>query len=226
VRIKRLEDELGVRLFDRTSRRVRLTRDGRQLLAGARRVMSAANELTALAGSLRTERVGTLVLAFAPNLGAYAGVLLSRLAADHPEVSVVARAMWSDEALASVSQGDASAALARVPVTDPLLESELIAVYYDDHVAVSDDHPLAGAEHISVRAFDGLPVLVPEHDAARTSMTSPLRCSSAMTSRLAGSATGCRATRPSCRSSQRGCARPSCTRTWPTCASPASLSSR
>jgi DNA-binding transcriptional LysR family regulator len=165
-RIKRLEDELGVRLFDRTSRRVRLTRDGRQLLAGARRVMSAANELTALAGSLRTERVGTLVLAFAPNLGAHAGVLLSRLAADHPEVGVVARSMWSDEALASVSRGDASAALARVPVTDPLLESELIAVYYDDHVAVSDDHPLAGAEHISVRAFDGLPVLVPEHDAA------------------------------------------------------------
>src|ERR1700750_1720241 len=45
-RIKRLEDELGVRLFDCTSRRVRLTRDGRQLLAGARRVTSPANQRT------------------------------------------------------------------------------------------------------------------------------------------------------------------------------------
>lgn len=165
-RIKRLEDELGVRLFDRTSRRVGLTRDGRRLLAGARRVISAANELTALAGSLRTERAGTLLLAFAPNLGAYAGVLLGRLAADHPEVGVVARSMWSAEALASVSRGDAAAALVRVPVTDPLLESELVAVYHDDHVAVSEDHPRSGDEQISVRAFDGLPVLLPERDAA------------------------------------------------------------
>lgn len=165
-RIKRLEDEFGVRLFDRTSRRVRLTREGRQLLAGVRRVVSAANELTALAGSLRTERAGTLVLAFAPNLGEHAGGVLSRLAADHPEVGVVARSMWSDEALSSVSRGDASAALVRVPVTDPLLESELVAVYHDDHVAIADAHPQAGAEQISIREFEGLPVLTPERDAA------------------------------------------------------------
>ena len=165
-RIKRLEDELGLQLFERTSRRVSLTPDGRQLLGGARRVISAANELTARAGSLRTERIGTLVLAFAPNLGAHAGALLSRLAADHPEVAVVARSMWSAEALASVSRGAASAALVRVPVTDPLLESELIAVYHDDHVAVNDDHPMAGAERVSVRAFDGLPILVPDRDTA------------------------------------------------------------
>jgi DNA-binding transcriptional LysR family regulator len=165
-RIKRLEDELGVRLFERTSRRVRLTRDGRRLLAAARGVVAAANELTALAGSLRAERAGTLVLAFAPNLGAHAGVLLGRLGADHPEVAVVARSMWSAEALAAVSARTAAAALVRVPVTDPLLDSELIAVYRDDHVAVRTDDAVAGAERVSVRDLDGLPVLIPERDAA------------------------------------------------------------
>ena len=161
-RIKRLEDELGVRLFERSSRPA----DGRRLLASARQVNSAANELTALAGSLRTERAGTLILAFAPNLGAHAGMLLSRLAAEHPEIDVVARSMWSAEALAALSRATAAAALVRVPVADHLLESELIAVYHDDHVAVDENHPLAAAARISVQDFDGLPVLIPERDAA------------------------------------------------------------
>jgi DNA-binding transcriptional LysR family regulator len=165
-RIRRLEDELGVPLFERTSRSVRLTRDGRKLLAGAHRVLSSAHELTALAGSLRTERAGTLILAFAPNLGAHAGMLLSRLAAAHPEVDVVARSMWSAEALAAVSHGQASAALVRVPVADPLLESDLIAIYRDDHVAVGADEPAAVAERVSVRDLDRRPVLIPERDAA------------------------------------------------------------
>jgi DNA-binding transcriptional LysR family regulator len=165
-RIKRLEDELGVQLFERSSRRVRLTRDGRTLLAGARRVVLSASELSALAGSLRAERAGTLVLAFAPNLGAHAGALLGRLAADHPEVSVVARSMWSAEALAAVSGGTAAAALVRVPVTDPLLDSQLVAVYRDDHVAVAEELPFAAAERVSVRDLDGLPVLIPERDVA------------------------------------------------------------
>ena len=51
-RIRRLEHELGVRLFDRSSRQVRLTAAGHELLARARRVLSEADGLVAAAAGL------------------------------------------------------------------------------------------------------------------------------------------------------------------------------
>jgi beta-lactamase class A len=51
-RIQRLERELGVRLFDRTPRQVRLTPAGHDLLVRARQVLAAVDGLAARAGDL------------------------------------------------------------------------------------------------------------------------------------------------------------------------------
>ena len=44
--IRHLEDELGVRLFERTSRHVALTDAGEAFLSGARRVMAELSDLS------------------------------------------------------------------------------------------------------------------------------------------------------------------------------------
>src|SRR5690349_2246899 len=49
-RIRRLEEELGVRLFDRSSRHVRLTGAGRLLLDEAREIVARVDRLRDLAG--------------------------------------------------------------------------------------------------------------------------------------------------------------------------------
>lgn len=165
-RVRRLERQLGVELFERTSRRVALTADGRRLIGSARQVLSSAQELTALAGSLRVPQPSTLVISFAPNLGVHAGVLLSRLARDEPDLDVIVRSAWSAQALESLVRNEVAAALVRVPVADPVLESQLLVTYEDNFVALPEDDPRATAETIPVRSFEGMPVLVNERDAA------------------------------------------------------------
>ena len=166
-RIRRLEAELALPLFERTSRRVALTDSGRELLPAARRVLAAADELTALAGARRVQRRGALVIAFAPNLGQHAGALLNMLAARSADVEVDARSMLSAEALSALERGQVSAALVRVPVDNFALASQLVDTYADDFVALPEAHRLAGHDRISIESLHGETVLVSEAEDAR-----------------------------------------------------------
>lgn len=68
-RIQRLERELGVRLFDRSNRRVSLTGSGRLLLAEAQDVLAAADQLYNLADRARRGEAGTLRAGLPPDTG-------------------------------------------------------------------------------------------------------------------------------------------------------------
>lgn len=67
--LSQLERELGVRLLERTTRRVRLTEVGQQIYRQALGVLAAVAELQATAGNLQGEPRGTLRLTTATELG-------------------------------------------------------------------------------------------------------------------------------------------------------------
>ncbi|MCC9307871.1 LysR family transcriptional regulator [Kitasatospora sp. RB6PN24] len=84
-RIRRLEGELGVTLFDRGPRGVVLTPAGRLLPAGAEEVLESTARLLGTASDLRTGRAGTLRAALPPDLGpATVAALLTRFRVASP----------------------------------------------------------------------------------------------------------------------------------------------
>jgi DNA-binding transcriptional LysR family regulator len=60
--IRRLEDELGLQVFDRTTRQVRVTSHGRQILDEARVVVEAADALRDRARRLGSAQAGVVGL--------------------------------------------------------------------------------------------------------------------------------------------------------------------
>lgn len=68
-RIQRLEKELGVRLFDRSSRKVELTAPGRLLLEEARDLLARVDRIHSLAERARLGEVGTVRAGLPPDLG-------------------------------------------------------------------------------------------------------------------------------------------------------------
>lgn len=64
--IQRLENRLGVRLFHRTSRVLRLTQEGEQFLAAAQKVMLALEEAEESIGAAATEATGVLRVSSTP----------------------------------------------------------------------------------------------------------------------------------------------------------------
>jgi LysR family hydrogen peroxide-inducible transcriptional activator len=69
--IKKLEDELGVTLLERTNKRVDLTPVGSQILSHARRALAEASQMEMVAQAARDPLVGPLKLGVIPTLAPY-----------------------------------------------------------------------------------------------------------------------------------------------------------
>jgi LysR family transcriptional regulator, cyn operon transcriptional activator len=107
--IRSLERELGVEVFARDGRGVVLTERGADVVAAARRVLLAVDEVAALGGRSGRPRPSELRLAWTPTIGAtLSSSCLPGFHARHPEVSVVVLPTNSpDQVLAAVHGGQA-----------------------------------------------------------------------------------------------------------------------
>ena len=136
--ITQLERRLGVRLFDRTSRRVDLTPAGRVLLAESRTALNAVD--TAVRRTQRAGRPRALVVAVRSGGGAG---LLPDLFATHAGVPVEV-AFTTDQAAAL---RDGSADLAFLCGRDDVHEFETVELMREDPVAL-----LPAGHHLAERA--------------------------------------------------------------------------
>jgi DNA-binding transcriptional LysR family regulator len=148
--VRRLEAELGVRLFARAGRTVALTDAGRDLLPHARHVLQAADHARQSITDLRDLRRGVLTFGLFRNAGYY---LLADLAegflALHPNVQLRLLGQNSAEVAAAVRAGRVEAGLIVLPVDDeglairPLLADEVLYVSADPARAA---RPVGAAE--------------------------------------------------------------------------------
>lgn len=106
--IQKLEADLGLRLFDRVRRRVRLTPAGRWLLRESRILLGQADALVSAAERVARGEVGSLAVGFVRS-AMWSRVLpaaLRRFGARHPDVNVTLRPMASAEQVAALRGGD------------------------------------------------------------------------------------------------------------------------
>ena len=93
--IRKLEDELGVALLERTSKRVNLTPVGGQILLHAQRALAEAAQMEAVAQAARDPLVGPLKLGVIPTLAPYLmPMILAPLRQAYPGLTLE---LWEDQ---------------------------------------------------------------------------------------------------------------------------------
>lgn len=118
-RIKRLEQDLGAPLFDRTSRRVLLTAAGRRLLPHARRTLAEAAACQAAVDSAEDTPV-VLTLGTRYELGlSWVVPALDELAAEHPSWTVHLAFGDTPALLHSLRRGSVDALIGSMRLVDP-----------------------------------------------------------------------------------------------------------
>ena len=148
--IRRLEDEVGLALVERTTRKVALTGAGELLVARARHILSELDAAQAELQTLAGVQGGRLSVGALHTMGPVdLSLLLASFHHDHPAVELTVREQSSEE-LAEMLRVDV-VDLAFLSVTEriqrrglelhPLVSEELVVV-------VPTQHPLAGRDVI------------------------------------------------------------------------------
>lgn len=155
-RIRTLEAELGVRLFERTNRRVRLTQAGERILVEARATLRAADATARAAQRTREGETGLLRLGFVAS-AAFLRLpeLLRVLRRSVPAAEVELVRLNSADQLDALAQDRIDAGLARVPpVGDVGWEVGIAPLQPEAFLAVMpSDHPLAARRRIALAAL-------------------------------------------------------------------------
>ena len=140
--IQGLERSLGVNLFDRTGRGVRLTAAGEVFLEHCRRVLALLEVAPDATRRAADGQTGTLRIAFTA-IGAYAVLadFLAMVRKRTPGVSVELTELVSPDQLQALADLSIDIGLVRPPIPDGF---ESVLVHSEDLVlAVPADHPLA-----------------------------------------------------------------------------------
>ena len=162
AQLKKLEQYLGVQLIERQPNNVSLTDAGAQIVARARRILQASEEVVTVARAHRDPLAGRLRLALLPTIGPY---LLPRVSSAIrralPRLELHLYEYQTAPMLEKLSAGELDLGILALPVDLEGLEArELFEEPFT--VAVPERHRLARRERVQVADLEGEKLLLLE----------------------------------------------------------------
>lgn len=163
--IRALEDELGVRLLDRTSRRVQLTEAGAQFLPEAHATLAQADRAARVAHLAHNGELGRLSLGFSPSVPFITHVVdaLARFRRTFAQVGVELNELPREEQVSGVERGTLDIGIMRAfsPLQLPPQIAALDLQCEDMMLVMRHDHPLAALDRdLQLADIEGEPLIL------------------------------------------------------------------
>ena len=156
-----LEREMGLPLFHRGARGVRLTEAGERLLPYARRVLGEIERAQQAVGELRELRTGKVALGLTPSATlSLLPEILEKYRGRYPAVEVQIVEEMTDELVEQLLDGRLDLALVSFPIEDKRLETQPL---FKERLAlvVPPSHRLASLEQVNLAELAGEPWILP-----------------------------------------------------------------
>jgi DNA-binding transcriptional LysR family regulator len=160
VQIRKLEEDLQIRLLDRNSRTVDLTRVGLELLPVFQRILHELDSVVVDTRALATTQHGVVRIAALPSFAA--GMLptvISRFRQSNPRMMFVLKDVIASRVNDSVRSGQVDLGITGGKVADP--ELEILHTYQDHmHAVFPSGHPFERKRRITLEDLAEVPLIL------------------------------------------------------------------
>jgi LysR family hydrogen peroxide-inducible transcriptional activator len=150
TQIRKLEDELGVTLVERTPRKVLLTDVGREIATRARDVLNEVEQIKAIALRTRDPEAGSVRLGIFPTLAPYLlPHVMPQIHQRFPRLELLLVEEKTEVVLRRLLEGRLDAGIVALPVHEDSLHAEFL--FEEPFVlAVPQSHPLAARHSLKL----------------------------------------------------------------------------
>jgi LysR family hydrogen peroxide-inducible transcriptional activator len=151
MQIQKLEEELGVKIFDRTRQPVMPTEIGLRILAQARAVLREARAIKQIISNQKDAMSGELKIGIIPTLAPYLlPPLYRQMREKYPQVQLFVRETITEEIVEELKNNRLDCGLVVTPLKDPTIHEDV--VFYEELFAyVSRKNGLFNKKYVAPR---------------------------------------------------------------------------
>jgi LysR family transcriptional regulator, hydrogen peroxide-inducible genes activator len=154
MQIQKLEEELGVKIFDRTKQPVIPTEIGTTLIAQARVILREANRIKQIITDQKDTLAGELRIGIIPTLAPYLLPPLYKYVRDkYPQINLIIREAITEEVINELKNNRLDCGIVVTPLSDPSIKEDVL-FYEELFVYVSKKNSLIDKKYVLPSEID------------------------------------------------------------------------
>jgi LysR family transcriptional regulator, hydrogen peroxide-inducible genes activator len=154
MQIQKLEEELGVKIFDRTKQPVIPTEIGANIIAQARRILREAGMIQELIDDQKDIMTGELRIGIIPTLAPYLlPSLFKSMREKYPLLNLVIKETITEEVISELKNNRLDCGLVVTPLNDPSIKEDVL-FYEELFVYVSRKNALYDKKYVLAKEID------------------------------------------------------------------------
>ncbi len=130
LQVQKLEDEIGFKLFNRSTSPVQTTEDGKLFLMKAQEVMSGVKQLQRFAKDLKESYAGKLNVGIIPTLAPFlVPLFIQSVEQDYPDLTITIFEQTTEKVVENVRNGELDVGIISTPIN--ILGVQFIPLFYE-----------------------------------------------------------------------------------------------
>lgn len=162
MQIKKLEEELGVQIFERSNKQFLITKAGKEILKKAEIILREAEEIKKIAQNFKDPFSGEFRIGAFPTLASYYfPKIIGKISQNFPQLKLLLVEEKTEILLQKLKDGEIDVAFIAMPVSDDGLEAKKI--FSEEFLlAVSKNNKLAKKKKVSNQDLKGAELMLLE----------------------------------------------------------------
>ncbi len=154
MQIQKLEDELGVKIFDRSKKPIQLTETGRKIVNQARNIVNESDRIQDIVDQEKGFIGGTFRLGIIPTImPTLLPMFLNNFIKKYPKVKLKIEELTTEAIIERLNEGHLDAAIAATPLELEGIKEQVL--YYEPFVGyIPEGHRLAADTNLNVEKLD------------------------------------------------------------------------